>query len=114
MKLRIPVIGISDSRAMGSPSAWRIGWVGIFTLSDPVGPEYAPLDTYNGGGFLKPGESGVIGVFDDHHMQDFTGSISWQADACIESALVVTVRSTYSKNDRMTDSRIFLNGGNAF
>ena len=74
----------------------------------------SPLDLLNGGGILRPHETARITIRDDNYSEDLSGSISWQADACIESALVVSVRNQYSVSGRIATSLQVLNGGKAF
>lgn len=74
----------------------------------------SPFDLLNGGGILRPRETARITIFDDNFPQVLTGAISWQADACLEDALVVTVRNNFSANDQLGDSLVVLNGGNPF
>lgn len=84
-----------------------VDYYGAFNASN------TPLSVNSGGAILKPNESARVRVANVPVAEAVFGSISWQADSCIDSALLVTVRSQYSEN-RLASSLMLLNNGQPF
>lgn len=73
-----------------------------------------PFEVNPYGAVLFPGKTSRSIIFDSGNTQALAGKVSWQADACIESALSVTVRSHYSESGKMASNIMPLNGGKPF
>lgn len=71
----------------------------------------SPFSVEPSGAILKPGRTAKVTIFDDSYTEALVGSISWQADSCINEALSVSVRSHRSSLGTSID---FLNGGQPF
>lgn len=74
----------------------------------------SPLMLNAGGAILKPNETARLNVHEDQYQEVLFGRISWQADACIDSALVVSVRSQYNAGGSFGTSIELLNNGQPF
>ena len=74
----------------------------------------SPLSVNSGGAILKPNESARIAVLNVPIDESLFGTISWQADSCIDSALLVSVRSQYNVNVGFATSLMLLNNGQPF
>lgn len=73
----------------------------------------SPVDIGNGGAILRPKQSGWIKITGNHG-NGFISEMVWQADSCLDAAVVVSI-----KNERITSSThdygiITINGGNPF
>ena len=68
----------------------------------------------NIGAILKPGFSGRIRIYDNLGTNTLTGKIQWQADTCLNEALVVSIRTTRWEGSSAVSSTAFVNGGNPF
>lgn len=100
---------LNFNRYDGSPfQAVSVAYEGLFDASN------SPFDHTNGGAILKPGETARVSIFDDNYDELLVGSISWQADACIETGLLVSARSHYFKDHCYTSDLMFLNNGFPF
>lgn len=64
---------------------------------------------------LKPFETGNITIYDNStsYHESFTGRVSWQADACIDKAIRVDVRTNLGGSN-FNQGFVILNGGNPF
>jgi len=87
-----------------------------YTYSGQFSATNSPLQSDSGVALLKPLETGRLVIFDDNspHEEGFTGRVYWQADACLDSALKVDIRTAYNGNSRLDAGFITLNGGNPF
>lgn len=74
----------------------------------------SPFGLLTGGAILKPGRTARITIYDDNNNDSLMGSVSWQADACIDHALLVSVRSYYENGSHMTSNLLLLNDGQPF
>lgn len=74
----------------------------------------SPLNIESGGAILRPGELGYIAIYDQNMSEFFTGKISWQADACLKEALIVTVRNYYLTSYRFDAGIMLINDGKPF
>jgi len=76
----------------------------------------SPLQSDSGVALLKPLETGRLVIYDGNspHDSGFIGQAHWQADACLDSALRVDVRSVYEDGSRYSQGLVTLNGGNPF
>lgn len=102
-------VKLNFNRYDGSPyQPVSVAYEGLFDASN------SPFDHTNGGAILKPGETARVSIFDDNYNELLVGSVSWQADACIESGLSVSVRSHFFKDHRYTSDLMFLNNGFPF
>ncbi len=63
---------------------------------------------------LAPGASARVIIDDDSAPTFLSGKLEWQADSCLEEALVVTVRNVLSQSGRYDQGLYMLNGGNPF
>ncbi len=64
-----------------------------YTLEGNFNSANSPFALLTGGAILKPGRTARITIYDDNNSDALMGSISWQADTCIEKALLVSARS---------------------
>ncbi len=71
----------------------------------------SPFALENGGGILKPGRTAKVAIYDDNNNNSLMGSVSWQADACISEAVLVSVRNHYSG---VASTLLLLNDGQPF
>ncbi len=74
----------------------------------------SPFALGSGGAVLKPGRTARIAIYDDNNNDALMGSVSWQADACIDHALLISVRSHYDSGSRMASNLVLLNDGQPF
>lgn len=74
----------------------------------------SPLEHTTGGGILQPGETGGVIVTENNPSENFTGEISWQADACLPHALAGAQRVYYVDPSRIDQGLVLFNGGNPF
>ncbi len=84
-----------------------------FSLSGMFNSTNSPL-SINGGAVLKPNETAKIAITDPANAVPLFGSITWQADACIDNAIVVSARSQFSDATRLGSTLIHLNNGQPF
>lgn len=83
-------------------------------ISDDFEMPYTPLSPDTTSGILFPGNVGTF-KFNTSATQRVTGKLRWQADACLDSAVEVTVRNSFWNLGIMTEGNLMvLNGGNAF
>lgn len=85
-----------------------------YSVSGSFSPTNSPLDDASGGAILAPFKSGHIHIHEDAYQGIFTGKITWQADACLESAMTGALRIEYVNSDRYDQGLVVLNGGNPF
>lgn len=74
----------------------------------------SPLLPSLSGAVLKPNETARVRILDDSNSEALQGRVSWQADSCISSALLVSVRSHYSTSTRFGSDIRLLNNGQPF
>ncbi len=74
----------------------------------------SPFALSTGGAILKPGRTARIAIYDDNNGDNLMGNVSWQADACIDHALLVSVRSHYENGSHMASNLMLLNDGQPF
>ena len=76
---------------------------------------YDPLLPEKTSGILFPGNVGTF-KFNTTEEQRLQGSIRWQADACLDEAIQVTMRNSFfNSNGVLKEGNLFmLNNGNAF
>jgi len=76
-------------------------------------PTNSPFDNVVGGAILRPFQSAHVQILDDNLNEVFTGKVTWQADACLESAMTGAHRAHYLDSSRY-DQGLTFNGGNPF
>ena len=78
--------------------------------------ENSPINLNSGGAILRPNQTGLIIIHDSalDHAKGMIGKVSWQADSCLDKAIVVNVRTVYSSGHGYDQGLVFLNGGNPF
>jgi len=74
----------------------------------------SPFDQVVGRAILKPFKSTEIYIYDDNVHESFTGKITWQADACLESAMTGALRIEYFNSSHYDQGFVLFNGGNPF
>lgn len=74
----------------------------------------SPLSLETGGAVLKPGRTARVIIRDNNKYDALIGKITWQADACIDRALLVSVRSQYYYGSSLASTLIPLNNGFPF
>ncbi len=74
----------------------------------------SPFALATGGAILQSGRSARIVINDASRTDSMIGTVDWQADACIDDALVVSFRSQYSDAGRLGTSQMILNDGQPF
>jgi len=74
----------------------------------------SPMNINAGGAILKPGKGGEFTFKLRNKTRRVFGKISWQADACINNALVVSVRNELITPERYGFSTTLLNSGKPF
>jgi len=84
------------------------------TFDGAFSVDNSPIGFDSSKAILKPRESGRIGVFDANGPSILSGTVSWQADVCIERALLVTIRGNYNDKSRLGSNIFFLNNGQPF
>ena len=77
-------------------------------------PTNSPFDNVVGGAILRPFQSAQVQIIDDNFHESFTGKVTWQADACLESAMTGAYRAYYSTSSRFDQGLSVFNGGNPF
>ena len=73
-----------------------------------------PIHLEQGGGILKPFETGLVAIRSSGFTRDYTAEISWQADACIPHAISGAFRNRFLSGDRLSSGLVLLNGGKPF
>jgi len=84
-----------------------------FQLNGSFDQSNSPIHN-NIGAILKPGFSGRIAVYDHLETNTLTGKIQWQADTCLNEAIVVSIRTARWEGSSAVSSTAFVNGGNPF
>lgn len=76
----------------------------------------SPLSLDLGGAILRENQTGQIIIHDNalDHTKGMVGKVSWQADSCLDKAIVVNVRTVHTSSQRYDQGLVFLNGGNPF
>lgn len=74
----------------------------------------SPLSLETGGAVLKPGRTALVIIRDDNKSNALVGKITWQADVCIDRALLVSVRNNLQESGRASTTLIPLNNGFPF
>lgn len=92
----------------GSYVPKQVVYYGMF---NSVNSPFLPVES---GAVLKPRETARVRVVDDSNLEALYGEISWQADSCIERALLVSVRNHYSTTSRFSSDLMLLNNGQPF
>lgn len=83
-------------------------------ISDDFELPYTPLSPDSSSGILFPGNVGTF-KFNTTTTQRVMGRLRWQADACLDEAVEVTVRNSFWDGAVMTEGNLMmLNGGNAY
>jgi len=77
-------------------------------------PTNSPFDNVVGGAILRPTQSAQVQIIDDNFHESFTGKVTWQADACLESAMTGALRNEYFTSSRYDQGLVLFNGGNPF
>lgn len=85
-----------------------------YTMSGAFSPANSPFDHAGGGAILEPFKSARLQIKDDNFHESFTGKVTWQADACLESAMTGAHRIYYSASGHFDQGLVVLNGGNPF
>jgi len=85
-----------------------------YSMFGAFSPTNSPFDHVVGGAILKPFKSAEIHLKDDNFHENFTGKVTWQADACLESAMTGAHRAHYSNSSRYDQGLTVFNGGNPF
>lgn len=74
----------------------------------------SPLDTLSGGAILTPGKTGSVILLGSSYPGTITGTITWQADACLESAIIATLRNVRHNSSLYSQGLFPLNNGEPF
>jgi len=85
-----------------------------YSMIGAFSPTNSPFDHLVGGAILKPLKSAEIHIYDNNFHESFTGKVTWQADACLESAMTGAYRAFYSTTSRFDQGLTVFNGGNPF
>jgi len=80
-----------------------------YSMMGAFSPTNSPFDHV-----LKPFKSAEIRLRDDNFPESFTGKVTWQADACLESAMTGALRNEYFTSSRYDQGLVLFNGGNPF
>lgn len=84
-----------------------------YLMSGGFSNSNSPFNVGNGGAILKPFESGRIRM-DNNEFDSLLGKITWQADACLETALVGAMANQYMDSRGFDKGFALFNGGNPF
>lgn len=68
----------------------------------------------NGGVVLKPGRTGWFAIIDNSTTEVLSGKITWQADSCLPSAVVASLRNQYADGSRIDNGHVLFNDGKPF
>lgn len=102
-------IKLSFDLANGEPYSFPdVVYQGQFSV------ENSPIQIDKGGAILRPGKTGLIILADNSSPGPVIGKLLWQADACLKSAVVATLRNTHALPMRYEQGLYPLNGGKPF
>lgn len=85
-----------------------------FSLKGAFSSTNSPFDYEVGGAILKPYKNAEVHIEDDNFLESFSGKITWQADACLESAIAGAHRAYFFDSTRFDQGLTVFNGGNPF
>jgi len=74
----------------------------------------SPLSIETGGAILRPGETGFIILHSSNYPGTVTGKLTWQADACLDAAIIATIRNINTGDGGYTQGLFPLNNGEPF
>ncbi len=86
---------------------YSVSYTGHFNASN------TPLNLINGA-TLQPGQLGTLNIADPATPIINIGYINWEADSCIENALLVTFYNQYNISAKYSSGRFQLNNGLPF
>ena len=85
-----------------------------YTLDGGFSSINSPFDHVVGGAILQPFKTGQVVIQEDHFTQNFTGQITWQADACLEHAMTGAARISFASSNNYDQGLVLFNGGQPF
>lgn len=86
------------------------------TYSGQFNVNNSPLNLNSGGAILGAHQTGWVSILDAgiSHLTGFIGRVYWQADKCMDKAITVNIRNSYSSSTRYDQGYVTLNGGKPF
>ena len=85
-----------------------------YTLSGGFSSSNSPFIDLGSSAILEPFETGQIYLEDSNDINSFAGQVTWQADSCMQTALMTAYRVVRNTTNGYDQGLVLLNGGKPF